>query len=83
MAEPFTDDLRVDAGGECERRMRVPKIVQTYPRLAAVPDLLVEHLREAIWVDGRAVFPAEDEALVLVRLAQFQLLLVLRRSVSL
>ncbi len=55
VTQPFTDDLRMNAGGESQSRECVPEVVKPDAREAAIAHVPVEHLREAVRVDGNAV----------------------------
>ena len=68
--------------GESESCVSVAQIVEPDSGKLAVPHVFVEHLREAIGVDGRSVIATEDEVIVLPCLAELQLQLVLRGAVG-
>ena len=55
MTRALANDLRVDACGESERRVRVPQVVKPDARKTAVLHVPVEELRETIWMVGQSV----------------------------
>ena len=80
MTEPFAHHLRVDAGSEKMRRVRVAKVVQADPRDARRLDQPVERLADAVRSHRLADLVREHAVVGRRRHAELEQFLALRRS---
>jgi hypothetical protein len=60
--EALGDDLRVDAGLQRQRRVRMPQVMQADLRQQRLLDRLAPVARDRLGVEGGAVLGREDEA---------------------